>query len=264
MTDNCILKYLQVINLYGIGFPLRYKKDEKYQTVFGIILSILTIFFIILILILFGADVLYRTGYSIVTNYLPLKHKTLIDFSKRPFILGCASQGKITGIDFSKISISFERNVHNIYLDENGIYQLERISNIIEIEYCNKSKHYLNQNDFMNKFNYSNYLCPKPNQNLNFGGRFGDNINGYDLLEIHLNKCTNTTENNNCKSEEIIDKFLDNSYLEMVYLSQSIDHSNFSYPLGENLRNQLFFLLKNTLKDIINIFKLLLILLILD
>ena len=225
-----------------------YKKNEKYETIFGIILSFITIFSIIIISILFGSDVVCRTGYSIVTNYLPLKHKTLIDFSKRPFMLGFASQGKITGIDFSKISISFERNVHNIYLDENGIYQLERISNIIELEYCNKSKHYLNQNDFMNKFNYSNYLCPKPNQNLNFGGRFGDNINGYDLLEIHLNKCTNTTENNNCKSEEIIDKFLDNSYLEMVYLSESIDHSNISYPLSENLRNQLYVVAKEHVK----------------
>ena len=225
-----------------------YKKNEKYETIFGIILSIITIFSIIIISILFGSDVVCRTGYSIVTNYLPLKHKTLIDFSKRPFMLGFASQGKITGIDFSKISISFERNVHNIYLDENGIYQLERISNIIELEYCNKSKHYLNQNDFMNKFNYSNYLCPKPNQNLNFGGRFGDNINGYDLLEIHLNKCLNTTKNNNCQSEEIIDKFLDNSYLEMVYLSESIDHSNISYPLSENLRNQLYVVAKEHVK----------------
>ena len=224
------------------------KKDEKYQTIFGIILSIFTIFFIIIILILFGKDVFYRTGYSVVTNYLPLKIKTSIDFSKRPFMLGFASNGKITGIDFSYISISFERNVHNIYLDNNGIYQLERISNKIELEYCNKSKHYIGKNEFMNKFNYSNYLCPKPNQNLNFGGRFGDNINGYDLLEIHLNKCSNTTENNNCKSEEIIDKFLDNSYLEMVYLSESIDHSNFIYPLNENLRNQLYIVAKEHVK----------------
>ena len=249
MTDNCILKYLQVINLYGIGFPLRYKKDEKYQTVFGIILSILTIFFIILILILFGADVLYRTGYSIVTNYLPIKKKTIIDFSKRPFMIGFASNGKITQIDFSYISISFERNVHNAYLDDDGIYQLERISNSIELEYCDITKHYIGQNDFMYKFNYSNYLCPIPNQNLNFGGRFGDNINGYDLLEIHLNKCSNTTNNNiNCKSEEIIDKFLDNSYLEMVYLSESVDHSNISYPFIQNLRNQLYIVAKEHVK----------------
>ena len=102
--------------------------------------------------------------------------------------------------------------------------------------------------NFMNQFNYSNYLCPKPNQNLNFGGRFGDNINGYDLLEIHLNKCLNTTKNNNCQSEEIIDKFLDNSYLEMVYLSESIDHSNFIYPLNENLRNQLYIVAKEHVK----------------
>ena len=248
MSENSFIKCLEPINLYGLGFPLRYKKDDKYQTTFGLILSILTLIFIIIISSLFGSDVILRTGYSIVTNYLPIKKKITIDFSKRPFMIGFASNGKISPIDFSYISISFERNVHNAYLDDNGIYQLERISNSIELEYCNISKHYIGKNEFMHKFDYNSYLCPKSNQNLNFGGRFGDNINGYDLLEIHLNKCSNTTVNNNCKSEEIIDKFLDNSYLEMVYLSESVDHSNISYPLIENLRNQLYIVAKEHVK----------------
>ena len=238
MAFNYIINKLEPINLYGLGFPLRYKKEEKYPSLIGIILSMVTIFFVIVISILYGLDLIFRTGYSIVTNYIPLTKKTLIDFSNRPLMFGFATNGgKISKFDPSYISLTFDRNVHNSYLDENGIYQLERISTQVEMEPCNISKHFVGRNEFMGKFDYHNFLCTKPNQNLNFGGRFGDNINGYDLLEIHLNKCSNTTNNNiNCKSEEIIDKFLDNSYLEMVYLSESVDHSNISYPFIQNLR----------------------------
>ena len=249
LSTEFFYNIFESINLYGLSFPLRYKKEKTYLTIIGLVLSLITIIFVIGISIIYGRDLIFRTGYSLVTNYIPLNEKKTIDFSKRPFMLGFASNGKITNFDFTYINITFDRNVHNAYLDKNGIYQLERISTSIELEYCNISKHYIGENDFMKKFDYNKYLCTKSNQNLGFGGRFGDNIHGYDLLEVHLNKCTNTTENNNsCKSEEIIDKFLDNSYLELVYLSESVDHSNISYPLIQSLRNELYIVAKEHVK----------------
>ena len=249
LSTEFFYNIFESINLYGLSFPLRYKKEKTYLTIIGLVLSLITIIFVIGISIIYGRDLIFRTGYSLVTNYIPLNEKKTIDFSKRPFMLGFASNGKITNFDFTYINITFDRNVHNAYLDKNGIYQLERISTSIELEYCNISKHYIGENDFMKKFDYNKYLCTKSNQNLGFGGRFGDNIHGYDLLEVHLNKCTNTTENNNsCKSEEIINKFLDNSYLELVYLSESVDHSNISYPLIHSLRNELYIVAKEHVK----------------
>ncbi len=249
LSTEFFYNIFESINLYGLSFPLRYKKEKTYLTIIGLVLSLITIIFVIGISIIYGRDLIFRTGYSLVTNYIPLNEKKTIDFSKRPFMLGFASNGKITNFDFTYINITFDRNVHNAYLDKNGIYQLERISTSIELEYCNISKHYIGENDFMKKFDYNKYLCTKSNQNLGFGGRFGDNIHGYDLLEVHLNKCTNTTENNNsCKSEEIINKFLDNSYLELVYLSESVDHSNISYPLIQSLRNELYIVAKEHVK----------------
>ena len=113
---------LKTINLYGINFPLRYKKEETYSTITGIILSITTIFFVIVISILYGKNIILKTGYSLVTNYISLKQKTLIDFSDTPIMFGFATNGgTISYMDPSLISLSFERNVHNVYLDENGI-----------------------------------------------------------------------------------------------------------------------------------------------
>ena len=245
-----LFNILEPINLYGLNFPLRYKKEETYPTITGIILSIITIFFVIAISILYGMNIIYKTGYSLVTNYVPLRKKTLIDFSNRPIMFGFATNGGIMSyIEPSLISLTFDRNVHNVYLDENGIYQLQRISTEVEMESCNKSKHFINKNEFMENFEYNKFLCAKPNQNLSFGGRFGDNINGYDILEIHLNKCVNTTENNNiCKSEDTINKFLKNSYLIMVYLSESVDHSNTSNPLVETLKNEIYIVAKEHVK----------------
>ena len=245
-----LFDFLEQIDLYGLSFPLRYKKEETYPTITGIILSIITIFFVIAISILYGMKIIYKTEYSLVTNYAPIRKKTLIDFSNKPIMFGFATNGGIMSyIEPSLISLTFDRNIHNVYLDENGIYQLQRISKKVEMESCNISKHFINNNEFMEQFEYNKFLCTKPNQNLSFGGRFGDNINGYDILEIHLNKCVNTSSNNNiCKSEEIINTFLKNSYLMMVYISESVDHSNITNPLVETLRNELYTVAKEHVK----------------
>ena len=56
-------------------------------------------------------------------------------------------------------------------------------------------------------FEYQNYLCVVPGQNLSIAGRFGDSIHGYDMLEINLIKCENTSDTFNCASEAELEKF---------------------------------------------------------
>ena len=58
-----LFDFLEQIDLYGLSFPLRYKKEETYPTITGIILSIITIFFVIAISILYGMKIIYKTEY---------------------------------------------------------------------------------------------------------------------------------------------------------------------------------------------------------
>ena len=88
MSTDYLNNFFEAINLYGLNFPLRYKKEKTYLTIIGLVLSLITIIFVIGISIIYGRDLIFRTGYSLVTNYIPLNEKTRIDFSKRPFMFG--------------------------------------------------------------------------------------------------------------------------------------------------------------------------------
>ena len=65
-------------------------------------------------------------------------------------------------------------------------------------------------------FEFENYLCPVPGQNLSIGGRWGDNVHGYDMLEFHVIKCENTTEKQICHNFEDMELFFKNSYFHII------------------------------------------------
>ncbi len=250
--------FFQTINIYGLPFPLRYKKSEKYTTFSGIFLTLLTFILVIVIVIMYSLDFINRTGFSLMTNFIPLNKKTLFDFSKTPFMIGFVNwQRRYQSLNSSYLSLTFDRNVHNIFINDQGVYEMKRISTSIILQKCDPKIHFIQNNSFMYEFDYTKFLCALPGQNLSFGGRFGDNINGYDILEIHLNKCENSSNNLfYCKSNEEIDEYIKNSYLEIIYLSQTIEHNNYKNPIVDFVRNELYVVTKKITKRYYHYFSL--------
>ena len=250
--------FFQTINIYGLPFSLRYKKSEKYTTFSGILLTLLTFIIVIFIVILYSLDLINRTGFVIMTNFIPIKKKTLFDFSKTPFMIGFVNwERSYQSLNSSYLSLTFDRNIHNIFINEQGVYEMKRISKSIILQKCDPKIHYIGNNNFMYDFDYNKFLCVLPGQNLSVGGRFGDNINGYDILEIHLNKCENSSDNLFiCKSNAEIDEYIKNSYLEIIYLSQSIEHNNYKNPIVDYVRNELYVVTKKITKRYYNYFSL--------
>jgi len=244
-------KLLRSINIYSLPISLRYRNSKKYSTFSGIILSIFTYIIVILITSMYILDLFTHNGFIIMTNYSPNFQKTTIDFSKIPFMIGFVNwERTYQKLNKSYLNIIFDRNVHNIYKNEKGYYNIERKSYSINLEKCNPKIHYINQNNFMYNFDYNKFLCPVPGQNLSFGGRFGDHINGYDILEIHLNKCMNSSDYDSviCESEEKITNFLNNSYLEFIYISEIPQHNDYKNPIVKYVRNEIYTIAKENTK----------------
>ena len=251
--------FFQTINIYGLPFPLRYKKSEKYTTFSGIFLTILTFIIVIFIVIMYSLDLINHTGFNLMTNYTPMKKKTLFDFSKTPFMIGFVNWERThQSLNSSYLSLTFDRNIHNIFINEKGIYEMKRISNSIILEICDPKIHYIGSNNFMYDFDYNKFLCPHNEQNLSLSGRFGDNINGYDILEIHLNKCENSSDNNSiiCESEENINNYINNSYLEIIYFTEITEHNNYANPIIKYVRNELYVVTKKITKRYYHYFSL--------
>ena len=245
-------KMFSIIDLYGLSIPLRYHQKEKFHTLYSSTLSLLTILGIFYVILKFTIIVLNYKEFSIIQNTEEILEKKLLDFSKIPILIGFINDGgRPIKIDSTYLSIILDKNEHYPEINEEGIMKLKRISTSIKLEYCNLTKHFSKDNNIINlikDYEYENYLCPVPGQNLSIRGRWGDSINGYDILEFHLIKCENSNEEDRCKNEEEMNKFFKNSYMSIIYLSQSLNHHDVNNPIRYNFRSEVFLISSQVLK----------------
>ena len=242
---------LNNIDLYGLTFPLRFKKQNSYNTLCGITLSLITIFGMTVIILIFIVKTFQRTDLSIINNTKHLHDKHLFNFSNNPFLVGYVNnEGRAVEIDPSYLTITLDKNDHYPEKNEKGIIDVRRESIPIKLEYCRIGIHFNDSNikEMIKEFEYENYLCPVPGQNLSVGGRWGDSVHGYDMLEFHLTKCENNSKTQNCKSEEEMEKFFKNSYMSIIYLAQSLDHHNVKNPIEKKFRSEIFLIVTQLVK----------------
>ena len=245
-----IYNILKKFDIYAYNFNLHYKQETEFSTFCGIIFSISSITLMIIISISYSKKMIEGSNFSLVTNYIYSNDLNEIDLSSNPIMFGLASFEETHEINPEYVTIRVDRNVHIPYKNENGIYTIKRTSHSINLEKCtiNSIGSYLNLYDKSN-IEYSKFLCVKPNQNLKIKGHHGDLINESITLEIHLIRCENSTDNNNhCKSKEEIDKYLENLYVILVYVSKNIDHYNVSNPIYDILRADSFAVTLNHVK----------------
>ena len=249
---NKFNKLLKKMDLYGLNFPLRYKGKHEYNTLCGETLSIFTIIGIIIIVILFLIQSLARIRVSIIKNSEQLYEKKLLNFTRIPILIGFVNDGGVpVTIDPKYMSITLDKNDHYPEKNNEGIMHLRRESTPIKLEYCDLNKHFYNDSELIkmiDDFEYQNYLCAVPGQNLSIAGRYGDSFNGYDILEIHLIKCDNSSNNLSCASEDELNQFYKNSYLSILYLSETLNHYDTKNPIRKTFRSEVFMVVSHSVK----------------
>ena len=235
------LSFIRNLDIYGIQFPLRYKKNSSYSTKPGIIFSIITFIIAIIIIIYFGQDVIKQKNFSIISSQQSVYHDSIINLSNETIFFVLTSQnGSFIEIDYSYLNITSESNNHIVDKEDN--FNLKRYSKKIELEKCNSSylKKYNYNFEVINENNINKFICIKPNQNLTFFGRYGDKINGFNIIEFFLSKCKNGTNFNYCQSNEKIDDLLKKSYFQIFYFTTDINHFDIKNPIFKTLRVETF------------------------
>ena len=221
-NESSLRHFFNQIDLYGLTFPLRFRKHNAYNTLCGISLSLITIFGMSAVLLFFIVKTFNRTEFSVISNTEHLYRKHLFNFTNNPFLVGYVNnEGRPVEIDPTYLTITLDKNDHYPERNEKGIVDVRRESMPIALENCRIGIHF-NESDvieMIKDFEYENYLCPVPGQNLSIGGRWGDNVHGYDMLEFHVIKCENTTEKSNCHTFDEMEAFFKNSYFHIIYLA---------------------------------------------
>ncbi len=230
-------KLFKSINIYGVDFQLLYKKEDIFHTITGLILSIISFIIVISVSLIYTLELFDKTSFTLTTNTLQIGGEASIDFSNVPILLSFSDlNGTTKYLDPTLVNLKIIRQENTPFIDNNE-HIIKTTFTEIELEECKDNE--INEKIIKEGYNIKNFMCVKQGQNLKISGRFGDSAIGFSFLQIFLNKCQNGSEII-CKSEEEIIKYAENTFLNLIYLSYSVDHFNVSNPIIEIYRSDGF------------------------
>ena len=219
-------KLFNLINIYGISLPIFYKNRSVFTSQLGVILSIISFICIFVYSAILLSRLFLHSSFSILSenNY---SGNHFINLTDIPFLFAIINLNGDFLIPNNKYKISISKGSFKS-LNDNIIEQ-------IEFENCSNSN-YLNQYPNLLKFPISNYLCIKPNQNLSIFGRHGDFLNGFENINIFVNECIDK----NCTFDYDIN--INEYLLQIIYVTNIIDHQNYKKPIQTQLREENIFI----------------------
>jgi hypothetical protein len=209
---------------------------ERFQTIFTGILSTLVIILTILCTFYFGREIINRDQPLVLTSNQQNKDFGPLNMSNQDYLFIFAMEAKNHSFYVDNSIFT----VNSTYLIKRNILKdgkLEAYSEIksVEVDLCST---YYQDKDIIEKnikFPLNKFYCLKPNS-VSLRGFFGSDY--YSQVKIIVNKCVNTTWNNNkCKPQSIIDDMVQGSFISMDMSSVSVDQKDYSNPLQRQFFN---------------------------
>jgi len=228
---NINFKFLQDFDLFGKEPNLFYKGKEKKTTYFGSIISLLFFIIYLAFLIYKLNRMLNKTDVTFYDTFEYLENPPSIKLFSDIFYVGFALEHPITYDPFIDEGIYYPRAFFKNAQRNGDKWIIE--SKEIELERCKIEKFGKDFQDKLIHNSLDNLYCFKE-MNETLQGHFS--YNSYSYLFIQFFPCINSTDNNNnCKSIEEIDFYLNNSFIGFEMEDIQLTPNNYSYPIrGRN------------------------------
>ena len=224
----------EVTKLDFVGYKPKflYRGFTHAKTVFGGIISGLTVIFMVAFGLYFFIQLFERQNFAVMMNS-EINLFPHYNMSKLPFIFKL--------VDGNGHDVKNDTTVYNWW----GLFSSSHAFNY-SLENCNISnpKHFGQYaNYFRSVRNISSYNCIDDIEKYDFNlfGLYEDNENPHSFINIVLQMCQNFTNSSIiCKSQKAINNILSSVYLKLVSLDYLMDHSNVFSPGNLFAHNQLF------------------------
>ena len=216
---NCIIQWDYLS--YKAHFTFNDKGDKRYKTLMGGILSLISLIISFAFISYFLYRLIYKEDASIM---LSSERDSTINITysyKLPFMFRLS--------DSYSIALN-QQNLYNIsllvwysYIDNKTNQLIQNYDKII-VEKCKIDKHFNEYKNYFNKIpDLESYFCPRERlNNQSLYGIYGDH-KPFIYYVFYFTKCNNLTNNNLCLSNEEMNKILSNAYLDLKFLSYSVN-----------------------------------------
>ena len=231
--------FLSEIDFFGTHFHFYLNASKKFKTIYGGLLTILTIFIIIACIIFFGSNLFLKTNPTINQENVNEGY-SIIDLKKEKVILAFRMEN-LDGefVDFTNkiypIIYYYSRN------ENSSTYRSSKTEEFLSYHICNESDY-----TDINLTQYYGKLFCIDMSNKNFGGYWDNPYIFY--YEIRLYFCPNGetySKSKNCTSMETLNKIfnLDDPMLfSLYYPVYYFDHNSLKQPLNKNYKNYFYYL----------------------
>jgi len=228
-----ILDYIKSFDRFGKEVDLYYEKKEKTHSWIGFIFTLIylvpyiTYLIYKLIRISRKMDVLFYDSFSYIKGHEPIK------LSKDNFYGGFAIEDPKTYDTIMDESIYYPKAVFRSgkRIGNDWIWEKDKE---LELEKCQIEKFGEFYQDKFNNISLDNLYCFKE-MNESLYGHFS--ANEYSFIYIQFFPCLNSTENKNkCKPKEMIDYYLNGTFLCMEFEDIELNPQNYTLPITS--RNQ--------------------------
>ena len=226
-----ILSLILQLDIYGTHPRFTINGKKKFNTYFGSFMTLISFTIITLFFSLYALDVINHSNPKIITT---------IHNDAQPLLR------KVTDKDFV-ISLSLEHSNYTNFIDErvytvtagvykahkkNGEYITERTP--IEVIKCNQYNFEIVP-EYFQSLDLENLYCLK-NGTFIIEGEYQSE--SFQFIFFTFSKCDNSTSNNTCYSEDIINSVLSGGYIGIFMSDKVVIPNNFSIPYqayGKNI-----------------------------
>ena len=237
------------LDIFGIPPLFTIRGRSTFQTHLGSSLTIICVFLIILYFLFFLNQMVNHKSPSLQSSNYFDEFAKEINLKKNnfSFVFSLQTHEFTNYIDETVYKIKAYQTKLTL---NNGSYCSENIP--IKVKKCNEYNFEIIPDKFK-KLPLNNLYCLDNNINL----KGGYMKSSWNYIRLNFSKCENTTENNNyCKSEEEINKYLIGGYLGIYFPDYSFEPTKYLQPYKAYVRNLYHSFSIKYLEDIFLYFKL--------
>jgi len=227
------LNYLD-FDIYSRRISFFYKNKEKMGSSFGFILTILYAIISIILFLIYFIKTIKRDEVSTSISTIYPSDIPSINLNNNIFYLafGLEIPNKLNR--FIDETIYYPKVSYIERIKENGVF-ITKSEKHLDFERCDGENFGKNYQHLFEKDEFNNSYCLK-DFNLSLIGGFKYNKMSY--IRINIYPCVNNTKNNNhCKPQDIIDKYLTATYFSGTAKDIGFNPFNYSFPIVPTLQD---------------------------
>ena len=222
---KCFKGFLQKIDVFGVPYSFKHKKNEKYSTALGGFVLILFIVVVFVIGIYYFIPFYNRKNFSIIyySMNMPVTDTIKLSESKANFAIGLAcpfeEKTQVSGIDLFDLQLTYI-----IYTtDHDG--KKNKVKQRLSTHPCNYTDFYNNYNDTFDFMRLNQFECLDKKDN-SLQGIYTDEIFTYYEFSV-------VSKNDSNDLFQKIDRYLteQDCRLELYYTDVTIDLDNYKEPI---------------------------------